>query len=225
DNDNILDNYNLVNSDNDNVTNECNNLVNEESHLILPTKSKNMSKLPNLKAIKLVPLTTHSGRSWIWLYYQRYEAVPPYKTIASCLVKIYKSNTNEKELCGHIMGSVDSSTGNYIGHLATRHGITESSHNEKTKKSQPLQLQIDQMVYNNPEYKRCKDQKFVEFLIKDQQPISIRNDEGLKDFIAEFDPLYKFLSEKYCRQLLSEAYENTKLSLLNIFDKILYLVL
>ncbi|CAG8783237.1 23212_t:CDS:2 [Cetraspora pellucida] len=86
------------------------------------------------------------------------------------------------------MGSVDSSTGNYIGHLATQHGITEN-------------------------------QKFVEFLIKDHQPISIRNDEGLKDFIAEFDPSYRFPSEKYFRQLLSEIYEHTKLSLLNIFEK------
>ncbi|CAG8523317.1 28179_t:CDS:2, partial [Racocetra persica] len=162
DNDNAFDkHYNPVNSDNDNVTNEHNNPVNEESHSVLPERSYNASKLPNLKEIKLVSLKKHSGRSWIWSYYQRYKPVLPYKTIVSCLVKVY--NSNKEELCGHIMDSVDSSMGNYIGHLATRHGITES----------------------------------------------------LKDFIAEFDQSYQFLSEKYCRQLLSEAYENTKQSLLN----------
>ncbi|CAG8529945.1 19552_t:CDS:2 [Racocetra persica] len=188
DNDNTLNSYNLINSDNNNIADECNNLINEESHLILE-KFKNTSKLPNLNAIKLVSLIKHSGQSWIWLYYQCYKAILPYKTIVSCLVEIYR-NTSKSELCGHIIGSVDSSTGNYIRHLATQHSITESSYNEKTKKSQPSQLQIDQMIYNNPECKRRKDQKFVEFLIKDHQPISIRNDEGLKDFIAEFDPSY-----------------------------------
>ncbi|CAG8783240.1 23213_t:CDS:1, partial [Cetraspora pellucida] len=59
-NDNTLNSYNLINSDNNNIADECNNLVNEESHLILE-KFKNTSKLPNLNAIKLVPLIIHSG--------------------------------------------------------------------------------------------------------------------------------------------------------------------
>ncbi|CAG8557064.1 12796_t:CDS:2 [Racocetra fulgida] len=176
--------YNLANSNNDTVTDKDNNLINEKSSN-LPNKPTNILNLPNLKAIKLVSITKHSGRSWIWSYYQRYEPVLPYRTIVSCLVEVNKNHKNE--LCGHIMGSVDSSTGNYIRHLATRHGITESSHKKKTKKPQSSQLKIDQIIYSNPEHKRRKDQKFVELLIKDQQPISIQNDEGLKNFIAEFD--------------------------------------
>ncbi|CAG8703840.1 16360_t:CDS:2, partial [Cetraspora pellucida] len=43
---------------------------------------------------------------------------------------------------------------------------SESSYKEKTKKSQSSQLQIDQIIYNNPKCKRHKDQKFVELLIK-----------------------------------------------------------
>ncbi|CAG8563406.1 29500_t:CDS:2, partial [Racocetra persica] len=150
---------------NNDISDECNNLVNEDntSYSTLPSRTNNEPKIPNLKNIKLVPMI-------------------------NCLVEVCKKNKNE--LCEHIMGSVDSLTGNYIGHLATRH-----------------------------ERKRRLDQKFVELLIRDQQPISIRNDEGFKDFIAEFDPLYKFPSERYCRQLLSEAYDHTKQCLLNIFEK------
>ncbi|CAG8652815.1 5695_t:CDS:2, partial [Racocetra fulgida] len=67
----------------------------------------------------------------------------------------------------------------------------KSSHNEKTKKLQPSQHQIDQIIYNNPECKQHKDQKFVKILIKDLQPISIQNNEGFREFIAEFDLSYK----------------------------------
>lgn len=225
---NLVDEYddNLVNDDdnyliNDNNNNQVieDNQDNQDNTLrsILQSQPKNMSKTPNLKEIKLIPIINHSGRSWIWSYYQRYEAVPPYKTIVSCLVEVHKNN--KSELCGHLMGSVDSSTGNYIGHLATRHGITESSHNKKIKQPLSSQLQIDKMIYGNPERKRRLDQKFVELLIKDQQPLNIRNNEGLTDFIAEFDPSYQFPSKRFCRQLLSEAYENTKQSLLDIFEK------
>ncbi|CAG8532279.1 11366_t:CDS:2, partial [Scutellospora calospora] len=104
DNNNTLNSYNLVNSDNNNIE-----------------KFKNISKLPNLKAIKLVPLIKHS----------------------ECIEIYHNNNTSKSELCEHIIRSVDSSTGNYIGYLATQHGITESSYNEKTRKSQLSQLQID----------------------------------------------------------------------------------
>ncbi|CAG8649715.1 23222_t:CDS:2 [Cetraspora pellucida] len=150
--------YNLANSNSDTVTDKNNNPINEESSILSNEPNDILNSL-NLKEIK---------------------------TIIKCLVEVYKNHKNK--LCEHIMGSVNSLTGNYIRHLAMRHGIT-------------------------------KNQKFVELLIKDQQPISIRNDEGLKDFIAEFNLSYKFPSEKYCQQLLSETYKNIKQSLLSIFEK------
>ncbi|CAG8647173.1 9489_t:CDS:2, partial [Racocetra fulgida] len=157
--DNSVNNNDIFDEHNNLINEYENSLVNEyEYNLVdeyddnLPTK--NMSKTPNLKEI-----------NWIWSYYQRYEAVPPYKTIVSCLVEVHKNN--KSELCGHLMGSVDSSMRNYIGHLATRHGITESSHNKKIKQPLSSQLQIDKMIYGNPERKRRLDQKFVELLIKD----------------------------------------------------------
>ncbi|RIB08005.1 hypothetical protein C2G38_2045524 [Gigaspora rosea] len=90
--------YNLVNEYDDNLVNDDdNNLINNNNnnqvikdnqdnqdnilHSILQIQPKNMSKTPNLKEIKLIPIMNHSGRSWIWSYYQRYEAVPSYKTI------------------------------------------------------------------------------------------------------------------------------------------------
>jgi hypothetical protein len=39
---------------------------------------------------------------------------------------------NGMEECGHIMGT-DSSTGNFIVHLACKHGITEETHKRKTQ--------------------------------------------------------------------------------------------
>ncbi|CAG8832112.1 20047_t:CDS:1, partial [Cetraspora pellucida] len=101
--------------------------------------------------------------------------VSPYKSIVSCLVEVYKNK--KSKLCGHLMRSVDSLTENYIRHLATQHGITESSHNKKIKQLLSSQLQIDKIIYNHLERKRHLDQRFVELLIKDQQPINIRNDE------------------------------------------------
>ncbi|RIB21592.1 hypothetical protein C2G38_2176182 [Gigaspora rosea] len=178
---NLIDEYddNLVNDNDNNLINDDNNQDIEDNQdnqdntlrSILQSQPKNMSKTPNLIEIKLIPIISHSGRSWIWSYYQRYEAVPLYKTIVSCLVEVHKNN--KSELYGHFMRSVDSSTGNYIGHLAIRHGITESSHNKKIKQPLFSQLQIDKIIYSNPERKRRLDQKFVELLIKDQQPLNI----------------------------------------------------
>ncbi|CAG8545882.1 10888_t:CDS:2, partial [Gigaspora rosea] len=126
---------NLVN--NNDILDEYNNLINEyENSLviednqdnqdnalrsILQSQPKNISKTPNLKEIKLIPIMNHSGQ-----------------------IEVHKNN--KSKLCGHLMGSVDSLTRNYIGHLATQHGITESSHNKKIKQPLSSQLQIDKMI-------------------------------------------------------------------------------
>ena len=90
------------------------------------------------------------------------------------------------------MGS-DNSTGNFIVHLAS-HRITEESHKRRMgeirKNNQLSQTRIDEIIRNNPDVKNCQDRKFVGILIKDNRPISIYNDEGLIEFIREFDSNY-----------------------------------
>ena len=110
------------------------------------------------------------------------------------------------------MGS-DSSTGNFILHLAT-HRITEESHkrnmNEMEKKNQLSQPRVDEMmraiIINNPEIKNRQDRKFVAILIKDNWPISMCNDEGFAEFIHEFDTNYQIPCNKTIQQLLAESY-------------------
>ncbi|CAB4421799.1 unnamed protein product [Rhizophagus irregularis] len=117
------------------------------------------------------------------------------------------------EECGHIMGT-DSSTGNFIVHLACKHGITEETHKRKTqemgKDKKGNQLTITHMLRTNPAVKNCHDQKFIGILVKDQRPISIRDNIGFTEFIREFDPNYQIPSEKRCKKLLAEGYNQTK---------------
>ncbi|CAB4492303.1 unnamed protein product [Rhizophagus irregularis] len=119
------------------------------------------------------------------------------------------------------MGS-DNSTGNFIAHLAT-HRITEESHkrkmNEVQNNGQLSQLRIDEIIRNNPDIKNNRDRKFVGILIKDNRPISICNDEGFSEFIHEFDPNYRFPSDKTIQQLLAETYNQIKTVLTKIFSE------
>ncbi|RIB17027.1 hypothetical protein C2G38_2038078 [Gigaspora rosea] len=74
--------YNLVNEYDDNLVNDDdNNLINDNNNnqviednqdnqdnalrSILQSQPKNISKTPNLKEIKLIPIMNHSGQSWI----------------------------------------------------------------------------------------------------------------------------------------------------------------
>src|SRR4051812_14237430 len=98
------------------------------------------------------------------------------------------------------MNSKDYSTSNYINHLNTAHGITKEKHNQKIKKQQVTQQpQIDtifrKIILDNLQRKNLLDQKFVSLLIKDHQPLSIREDEGFLEFIYELDPLYQLPNE------------------------------
>jgi hypothetical protein len=108
----------------------------------------------------------------------------------------------------------DSLTGNFILHLACKHGITEETHKRKTqemgKDKKGDQQTIIHMLWTNPAIKNRHDQKFIGILVKDQQPISIRDNIGFTEFIHEFDPNYQFPSEKQCKKLLAEGYNQTK---------------
>ena len=52
------------------------------------------------------------------------------------------------------------------------------------------------IISDNPQRKLCLDQKFVGILVKDHQPLSIREDKGFLEFIYELDPLYQLPNEK-----------------------------
>jgi len=161
----------------------------------------------------LIPNAKPPGQSWIWSYFDQYQPTEQYKRIVKCLVQVQRKNG--AELCGHFMGS-DNSTGNFIVHLAT-HRITEESHKRKMSEirnnSQLTQSRIDEIIRNNPDIKSCRDRKFVGILVKDNRPLSICNDEGFIEFIHEFDPNYQFPSDKTIQQLLAEAYNQIKIVL------------
>lgn len=158
----------------------------------------------------LIPNAKPPGSSWIWGYFDQYRPTEQYKRIVKCLVQVQRKNG--AELCGHFMGS-DNSTGNFIVHLAT-HRITEESHkrkmNEIQKNSQLSQTRIDEIIRNNPDIKNCRDRKFIGILVKDNRPISICSDEGFTEFIHEFDPNYQIPNDKTIQQLLAEAYNQIK---------------
>src|SRR6266542_1218358 len=84
----------------------------------------------NLKNIELSLISNAlpPGSSWIWSYFDQFVPIPPYKRIVKCLVEVQGENGMKE--CGHIMGT-DSSTGNFILHLASKHDITEETHKRK----------------------------------------------------------------------------------------------
>ncbi|CAB5383759.1 unnamed protein product [Rhizophagus irregularis] len=167
----------------------------------------------------LIPNAKPLGQSWIWGYFDQYEPIEQYKRIVKCLVQVQRKNGVES--CGHFMGS-DNSTGNFIVHLAS-HRITEESHKRRMgeirKNNQLSQTRIDEIIRNNPDVKNCRDRKFVGILIKDNRPISICNDEGLIEFIREFDSNYQIPSDKIIHQLLAEAYNQIKVVLVKKFNE------
>ncbi|GES73116.1 zinc finger BED domain-containing protein 1-like [Rhizophagus clarus] len=140
----------------------------------------------NLKNVELslIQNALPPGNSWIWFYFDQSVPIPLYKRIVKCLVEV--QGENEMKECGHIMGT-DSSTGNFILHLACKHGITEQTHK-----------------INKQEVEKDKE--------GNQQTIIhiIRDNIGFSEFIHEFDPNYQFPSEKQCKKLLAEGYNQTK---------------
>ncbi|GBC53159.2 zinc finger BED domain-containing protein 1-like [Rhizophagus irregularis DAOM 181602=DAOM 197198] len=71
------------------------------------------------------------------------------------------------------------------------------------------------IISDNPQRKARLDQKFIGILVKDYQPLSIREDEEFLEFIYELDPLYQLPSEKRILELLTNRYNNVKDILVN----------
>ena len=190
---------------------------------VLDISDDKQNQLPkiNLKnsELTLIPNALPPGNSWIWSYFDQFVPIPPYKRIVKCLVEVQKENGIKE--CGHIMGT-DNSTGNFISHLA-KHYITEETHKRKVKEvsesKKTNQPTIIQMLWFNPAIINCCNQKFIGILVKDQRPISIRNNIGFTEFIHEFDPNYTFPSEKQCKNLLAEGYNQVKEVLINKIEK------
>jgi hypothetical protein len=200
---------------------DSNNESNDDND-VSPIEPINIQKqLPkiNLKKcqLTLIPNAPPPGNSWIWSYFNQFVPIPPYKRIVQCLVQ----EENGTKECGHIMGT-DNSTGNFISHLA-KHNITEETHKRKMQEikenKKDSQLTIPQMLRSNPVIKNRRDHKFIGILVKDQRPISIRDNIGFVEFIHEFDPNYQFPSEKKCKNLLAEGYNQTKEVLSNKMEK------
>jgi len=120
------------------------------------------------------------------------------------------------------MGSMDSSTGNFIGHLVSRHGITKEFHKQNLQQQQSKQTNISEVFQriaaNDPKRKTRRDQKFISMLVKDQLPINIREEAGFIEFLAEFDPSYHLPCERQCRKLLTDAFLSSKENLKEILS-------
>ncbi len=72
--------------------------------------------------------------------------------------------------------------------MNTAHGITKEIHDQKMKEQQVTQQsQIDTMfrkiISDNPQRKARLDRKFVGILVKDHQPLSIREDKGFLELV------------------------------------------
>jgi len=72
----------------------------------------------------------------------------------------------------------DSNTGNFIHHLS-KHNITR----ETSLQNNENIINKAQYIINNPIRKSQLDKKFVGIIIKDNQLLSIQNDEGFQEFV------------------------------------------
>ena len=92
--------------------------------------------------------------------FNQFVPIPLYKRIVKCLVEVQGKNG----VVIIIMGT-DSSTENFILHLASKHGITEETHKRKIQemgknKKGSQQITITHMLRSNPAIKNRRDQKF-----------------------------------------------------------------
>lgn len=147
---------------------------------------------------------TNNKQSFIWNYLEKLPPTEKYKKRVKCLVKI------SGKTCGHIMGS-DGSTGNFIYHLS-KHRITRgtdlSQNDENAGKTRP-----------DSSNKNRLDKKFLGIIIKDDQPLSIRNDEGFREFVEELNPCYELPSDKKVKELLVDSYKYCKKEIVRLFDQ------
>jgi hypothetical protein len=60
---------------------------------------------------------------------------------------------------------------------------------------------------------------FVGIIVKDNQPLSIRNDEGFREFVEELDPFYELPSDKKVKDLLASSYNYCKKEIIGLFEQ------
>ena len=61
------------------------------------------------------------------------------------------------------------------------------------------------------------DKKFVGIIVKDDQPLSICNDEGFREFVKELDPFYELPSDKKIKELLVNSYNYCKREIICLY--------
>jgi hypothetical protein len=152
---------------------------------------------------------TNNKSSFIWKYLEKLSPSVKYKKRVKCLVPITGSQS-----CGHIMGS-DGSTGNFIYHLA-KHNITRD-----TEITEDNAESIDRARHmaSSSVRKNQLDNKFVGIIVKDNQPLSIRDDEGFREFVEELDPFYELPSDKKIKELLAKGYNYCKQEITCLFEQ------
>ena len=188
-------------SDNSNLEN-----VNDTERSILRERDSNEQEVQvdNVEQSKTFFNNTNDKTSFIWNYLEKLPPSEKHKRRVRCLVLVATD-----QICGHIMGT-DGSTGNFIQHLA-KHRVTRDA---------------DLSQYNHKETQNCDlnkknrlDKKFVGIIVKDDQPLSIRNDEGFREFVKELDPFYELPSDKKIKELLVNSYNHCKKEITCLFEK------
>jgi hypothetical protein len=109
----------------------------------------------------------------------------------------------------------DGSTGNFIHHL-TKHRITRDS---ELSKDNAESIDKARGMINNPVRKNRLDEKFVGIIVKDNQPLSICDDKGFREFVEEFDPYYELPSDKKVKELLVKGYNYYKQEIVCLFEQ------
>src|SRR5438128_718982 len=74
-------------------------------------------------------------------------------------------------------------------------------------------------MINNPVRKNRLDKKFVGIIVKDNQPLSINNDEGFREFVEELDQTYDLPSDKKVKELLVNGYNHCKQEIVHQFEQ------
>ena len=109
----------------------------------------------------------------------------------------------------------DGSTGNFIHHL-TKHRITRDS---ELSKDNAESIDKARGMIDNPVRKNRLDEKFVGIIVKDNQPLSIRDDEGFREFVEEIDPYYELPSDKKVKELLAKGYNYCRQEIVCLFEQ------
>jgi hypothetical protein len=157
---------------------------------------------------------TNNQSSFIWNYLEKLTPSDKYKRRVRCLVSV--TGHDGEQPCGHIMGS-DGSTGNFIHHLV-KHNITRDTEVTQNNENTAIKSKSSSMA-NNPVRKSRLDKKFVGIVVKDNQPLSIRDDEGFREFVEELDPFYELPSDKKVKALLVDGYNYCKQEISHLFEQ------